>query len=95
METGFLQRNPVSKYGIPLMFSAHEDLLGYKFMLAFKGRTPPARILDWIANRRVGGFSLFRAPFIWPVMPTSCRISRLTPACPWPVGRGCVRLIFT
>ena len=43
------------------MFSAHEDLLGYKFMLAFKGRTPPARILDWIANRRVGGFSLFRA----------------------------------
>ncbi|HMT21816.1 MAG TPA: glycoside hydrolase family 3 N-terminal domain-containing protein, partial [Promineifilum sp.] len=42
------------------MLSAHEDLIGYKFMLAFKGHTPPARILDWIANRRVGGFSLFR-----------------------------------
>ena len=38
----------------------HEDLIGYKLMLAFEGHTPPARILDWIAARRVGGFSLFR-----------------------------------
>ena len=38
-----------------------EDLIGYKLMLAFEGHMPPARILDWIANRRVGGFSLFRA----------------------------------
>ena len=37
-----------------------EDLIGYKLMLAFEGYTPPTRILDWIANRRVGGFSLFR-----------------------------------
>ena len=29
-------------------------------MLAFEGQTPPPRILDWIAQRRVGGFSLFR-----------------------------------
>lgn len=42
------------------MSSAHEDLIGYKFMLAFEGRTPPARVLDWIAGRKVGGFSLFR-----------------------------------
>ncbi len=34
--------------------------IGYQLMLAFAGRTPPPRILDWIANRRVGGFSLFR-----------------------------------
>ncbi len=37
-----------------------KDLIGYQFMLAFEGLTPPARILDWIARRRVGGFSLFR-----------------------------------
>src|SRR5690606_3339849 len=42
------------------MPSAHEDLIGYKFMLAFEGRTPPERVLDWIAERKVGGFSLFR-----------------------------------
>jgi beta-N-acetylhexosaminidase len=37
-----------------------EELIGYKLMLAFEGHTPPQRVLDWIANRRVGGFSLFR-----------------------------------
>ena len=37
-----------------------ENLIGYKLMLAFEGRTPPKRILDWIAQRPVGGFSLFR-----------------------------------
>jgi beta-N-acetylhexosaminidase len=37
-----------------------EELIGYKLMLAFEGHTPPRRILDWLANRRVGGFSLFR-----------------------------------
>src|SRR5690606_23489233 len=42
------------------MPSAHENLIGYKFMLAFEGRTPPERVLDWIAERKVGGFSLFR-----------------------------------
>lgn len=42
------------------MPSAHEDLIGYKIMLAFEGRTPPKRILDWITGRKVGGFSLFR-----------------------------------
>jgi len=36
------------------------DPIGYKLMLAFAGRTPPARIREWIAARRVGGFSLFR-----------------------------------
>ena len=36
------------------------DPIGYQLMLAFAGHTPPPRILDWIANRRVGGFSLFR-----------------------------------
>ncbi len=38
----------------------HTDDIGYKLMLAFEGHTPPARILDWIAARRTGGFSLFR-----------------------------------
>ncbi len=38
----------------------NKDLIGYKLMLAFAGLTPPACILDWIARRRVGGFSLFR-----------------------------------
>lgn len=38
----------------------HADDIGYKLMLAFEGHTPPARILDWIAARRTGGFSLFR-----------------------------------
>ncbi|RIK23789.1 MAG: glycoside hydrolase family 3 [Anaerolineae bacterium] len=42
------------------MTTRHEDLIGYKLMLAFDGMTPPARTLEWIANRRVGGFSLFR-----------------------------------
>jgi beta-N-acetylhexosaminidase len=42
------------------MTLSNEDLIGYKLMLAFEGLTPPARILDWIARRRVGGFSLFR-----------------------------------
>ena len=28
------------------MPSAHEDLIGYKFMLAFEGRTPPERVLE-------------------------------------------------
>lgn len=42
------------------MFSAHQDLIGYKFMLAFDGRMPPPRILDWIARRSLGGFTLFR-----------------------------------
>ncbi len=37
-----------------------ENLIGYKLMLAFEGRTPPKRILDWIAQRPVAGFSLFR-----------------------------------
>ena len=37
-----------------------EDLIGYKLTLAFEGQTPPARILNWIARRPVGGFSLFR-----------------------------------
>ena len=37
-----------------------QDLAGYRLMLAFEGKTPPDRILQWIANRRVGGFSLFR-----------------------------------
>ncbi len=36
------------------------DPIGYKLMLAFAGHTPPPRILEWIAARRVGGFSLFR-----------------------------------
>ena len=45
-----------------MMTTNHEDLIGYKFMLAFDGRTPPPRILDWIANRSLGGFTLFR-PF--------------------------------
>ena len=39
-----------------------EELIGYKLMLAFEGLTPPPRVLDWIAARRVGGFSLFRSP---------------------------------
>ncbi len=43
-----------------LMTPKIEDLIGYKLMLAFTGHTPPARILDWIARRPVGGFSLFR-----------------------------------
>ncbi len=43
------------------MTTHHQDLIGHKLMLAFEGRTPPARILDWIAARSVGGFSLFRA----------------------------------
>jgi beta-N-acetylhexosaminidase len=38
----------------------HEEQIGYKLMLAFEGLTPPARILDWITTRRVGGFTLFR-----------------------------------
>lgn len=42
------------------MSLTYEDQIGYKLMLAFDGRTPPARILDWIANRRVGGFTLFQ-----------------------------------
>ena len=37
-----------------------QDLAGYQLMLAFEGKAPPDRILQWIANRRVGGFSLFR-----------------------------------
>lgn len=43
------------------MIPKHEDLIGYKLMLAFEGHTPPARVLDWLATRRVGGFSLFRS----------------------------------
>jgi beta-N-acetylhexosaminidase len=42
------------------MYPKPEELIGYKLMLAFEGHTPPQRVLDWIANRRVGGFSLFR-----------------------------------
>lgn len=42
------------------MITNHEALIGHKLMLAFEGQTPPARILDWIASRTVGGFSLFR-----------------------------------
>jgi beta-N-acetylhexosaminidase len=42
------------------MIPRHEDLIGYKLMLAFDGRMPPPRVLDWIADRRVGGYSLFR-----------------------------------
>lgn len=42
------------------MVPQDEDSIGYKLMLAFAGRMPPPRILDWIATRRVGGFSLFR-----------------------------------
>jgi beta-N-acetylhexosaminidase len=42
------------------MMPKPEDLIGYKLMLAFEGLRPPARIRDWIANRHVGGFSLFR-----------------------------------
>jgi beta-N-acetylhexosaminidase len=38
-----------------------KELLGYKLMLAFEGTTPPSRILDWLAERPVGGFSLFRS----------------------------------
>ncbi|MCB9422308.1 MAG: glycoside hydrolase family 3 C-terminal domain-containing protein [Ardenticatenaceae bacterium] len=37
-----------------------KELLGYKLMLAFEGTTPPPRILDWLAERPVGGFTLFR-----------------------------------
>ena len=36
-----------------------KDLLGYKLMLAFEGTKPPPRILSWLAERPVGGFSLF------------------------------------
>ena len=43
-----------------LMIPKTEDLIGYKLMLAFTGHVPPARILDWIARRPIGGFSLFR-----------------------------------
>jgi beta-N-acetylhexosaminidase len=38
----------------------NEDLIGYKLMLAFEGIVPPPRVLDWLENRPVGGFSLFR-----------------------------------
>jgi beta-N-acetylhexosaminidase len=43
------------------MTHLHEEQVGYKLMLAFEGLLPSARILDWIATRRVGGFTLFRA----------------------------------
>ncbi|WP_374686210.1 glycoside hydrolase family 3 protein [Promineifilum sp.] len=36
------------------------DFIGDKLMLAFEGRQPPGRILDWIATRGVAGFTLFR-----------------------------------
>lgn len=42
------------------MSLTYDEQIGYKLMLAFDGHTPPARILDWIANRRVGGFTLFQ-----------------------------------
>lgn len=37
-----------------------EHLLGHKLMLAFDGLYPPQRIFDWIRQRTVGGFTLFR-----------------------------------
>jgi beta-N-acetylhexosaminidase len=43
-----------------MMLPTNEDLIGLKLMLAFAGHTPPPRILNWIAARPVGGFSLFR-----------------------------------
>lgn len=38
-----------------------KEQLGYKLMLAFAGYTPPARIREWIAQRPLGGFTLFRS----------------------------------
>lgn len=37
-----------------------KELLGYKLMLAFEGKTPPKRIVDWLAERPLAGFTLFR-----------------------------------
>jgi beta-N-acetylhexosaminidase len=42
------------------MESALESQLGYKLMLAFVGQEPPARILRWLKERPLGGFTLFR-----------------------------------
>lgn len=51
---------PIIIPGIFIMIARYQDLIGYKFMLAFDGRMPPQRILDWIAGRSLGGFTLFR-----------------------------------
>jgi len=37
-----------------------KEQLGYKLMLAFEGYAPPERIVAWIQQRPLGGFSLFR-----------------------------------
>lgn len=38
-----------------------EEQIGYKLMLAFAGLVVPDDVLAWLAERRVGGFTLFRA----------------------------------
>lgn len=42
------------------MTHSSAELIGPKLMLAFDGLEPPERILTWIRQRRVAGFSLFR-----------------------------------
>ncbi|MDJ0753916.1 MAG: glycoside hydrolase family 3 N-terminal domain-containing protein [Ardenticatenaceae bacterium] len=37
-----------------------KNQLGYKLMLAFKGLSVPKRMRQWISNRPVGGFTIFR-----------------------------------
>jgi len=34
--------------------------IGHKLLLGFEGTEPPAHILDWLASRPLGGFTLFR-----------------------------------